>query len=581
MLSLIVFSPLFFTTPIYFAGSVLRTPPRLLVVHTLLGTGLLMGLTGTIFSCWSSVLELFFYTPSSGGFYPLPGVGEVFVYRFNTWTSWPTLMDFAVRFDTVGIYMGFTVWVVWILVFCFSEYYMESDPHKERFYTLLGCFAFCMQCLVTSESLWQLFISWELVGLCSYLLINFWYTRTQANKAALKAILVNRFGDFFLLLAVIFSWEFFGSFDIDTILQVSTGGGYANTTLFNFFGCNFTPLDTVGICLVVASMSKSAQFGLHTWLPDAMEGPTPVSALLHAATMVTAGVLLLIKMSPLLNLSDLCLNFLLIIGSLTAVFAASTATAQTDIKKVIAFSTCSQLGYMFMSCGAGHFSLAFFHLLTHAFFKALLFLSAGVVIHTLGGEQDLRKMGGLQVQIPFIFTAMGIASASLSGIPYLSGYYSKDLIIGVLCLQQTWTGYFAACMSILAAFFTSFYSARLLFLVFRGPARSGLNKQLIANAHATPNFFAYFPIMILTLFSVVFGFFVKDSLVAPDLGLSPHFLDEFNNRANLIIRAEYLPIALKVVILCSSFSGFFFLRFSFPGLGFHKLSTHYCLSKNT
>lgn len=207
--------------------------------------------------------------------------------------------------------------------------------------------------------------------------------------------------------------------------------------VFTFLDFGLSLIDVICLCFVIAAMSKSAQFGLHTWLPDAMEGPTPVSALLHAATMVTAGVLLLIKISPMLLLSSFCLNILLVVGGLTAFFAASTAMVQTDIKKVIAFSTCSQLGYMFMSCGTGHFSLAFFHLLTHAFFKALLFLCAGVVIHTLGGEQDLRKMGGLQVYLPYLYVTMFIASASLSGVPYLSGYYSKDLIIGVLCLQQT------------------------------------------------------------------------------------------------------------------------------------------------
>lgn len=481
----------------------------------------------------------------------------VHVYRFFTWSSLlGGDVTLSVWVDNITLLMCFVVFTIWIHVDMFVPYYMGLDRGIERFYSYLALFTFCMLLMVTSEDLVQFFIGWEAVGLCSYLLINFWYTRQQANKSALKAILLNRVGDYALMCAIIICFVDFGSFNIYDLTAVAVTQGPVEW--FSIYGVEITNVDFIGFCFFIAAMSKSAQFGLHTWLPDAMEGPTPVSALIHAATMVTAGIYLLVRMAGFLVLSPGLLTFISVIGALTALFGATTALAQSDIKKVIAFSTCSQLGYMVMACGSAHFSLAFFHLLTHAFFKALLFLCAGVIIHTMGGEQDLRRMGGLRRQLPIVYVAMSIASAALAGIPYLSGYYSKDLIIGVLWFQNTWLGFFCGTIAIVSAFCTSIYSASLSHHAFMGVPKWSANRAGIMYSVAVPCFSSHAPLVSLSFFSVFAGYFLKDALVAPDLGIFPGVFAEFVTIPNLILRAEFAPVWFKFLTLFAGFSGFIY-----------------------
>jgi len=340
---------------------------------------------------------------------------------------------------------------------------MEHDPHLPRFMSYLSLFTFFMLILITANNFLQMFVGWEGVGLSSYLLINFWFTRIQANKAAIKAMLVNRIGDFALLLAIFTIYFIFNTLDYDIIFclvplaikyQIWVGG------------FTFSIIDTICILLFIGCMGKSAQLGLHTWLPDAMEGPTPVSALIHAATMVTAGVFLITRCSFLFEFSTLTLNLIVFIGSTTSFFAATTGLFQNDIKKVIAYSTCSQLGYMIFACGLSSYEVAIFHLSNHAFFKALLFLGAGSIIHSMSDEQDMRRMGGLRKLLPFSYAIMLIGSLALMGFPFLSGFYSKDIILEIASIKYTNFGQFSAILGTLSAFCTAFYSIRLLFFSF-------------------------------------------------------------------------------------------------------------------
>lgn len=327
---------------------------------------------------------------------------------------------------------------------------MEHDPFLPRFLSFLSLFTFFMLVLVTADNLVQLFLGWEGVGLCSYLLINFWYTRILANKAAIKAMLMNRIADVFFVFAVCLCFLSLGSCDY----------------LVLFLHPSFTSMDLLCLFLFIGAIGKSAQLGFHTWLPDAMEGPTPVSSLLHAATMVTAGVFLVVRCSPLFESTSFLLPLLALFGGLTAFFSAFVALFQWDLKKVIAYSTCSQLGYMFLACGFSFYSVALFHLFNHAFFKALLFLSAGAVIHALGDEQDMRKMGGLARFLPFTLTAMLFASLAIMGFPFLTGFYSKDLILEWLLASYQVNGFFLYSLALGAAFLTATYSFRLLHFVF-------------------------------------------------------------------------------------------------------------------
>lgn len=364
--------------------------------------------------------------------------------------------------DQVTCVMLCVVLSISFIVNMYSIIYMRYDPQLIRFLSLLSLFTFCMLLLVSGVNLIQIFLGWEGVGICSYLLVNFWFTRVQANKAAIKAMLLNRVGDISFLFFISVFFFIFRTFDFLLILPVYETYKYA---YLNFYFFHLHLYSFLSFFLVVAAVGKSAQLGLHTWLPDAMEGPTPVSALIHAATMVTAGVFVLIRLYFILDLS-LIKFIIFFFGCLTALFGSVVAFVQNDLKKVIAYSTCSQLGYMVVACALGHYDLALFHLFNHAFFKALLFLSAGVVLHSILDEQDMRKMGGLLNFLPFTYCCLLLASYALMGLPFLAGFYSKDLILEIAFFNFVFSGFFSFCLILAAAFFTALYSFRLLFLVF-------------------------------------------------------------------------------------------------------------------
>jgi len=337
---------------------------------------------------------------------------------------------------------------------------MHHDPHKPRFMAYLSLFTFAMLTLVTADNFLQLFFGWEGVGLCSYLLIGFWYKKPTANAAAIKAFVVNRVGDFGFAIGIFLIFFYYGSVNYNEVFQQTPE--LINKQII-FLGIELNLITLICLLLFIGSMGKSAQILLHTWLPDAMEGPTPVSALIHAATMVTAGVFLVVRCSPIFEYSQLALNTVAIIGMITAFFAATVALVQNDIKKIVAYSTCSQLGYMFFAAGIGAYHVAIFHLFTHAFFKALLFLGSGCVIHSFKDEQDIRLMGGVWKKIPYTYALMIIGTLALTGFPFLSGYYSKDAIIEFAYLKGNTVGYFACFVGILTALLTAIYSWRLIF----------------------------------------------------------------------------------------------------------------------
>ena len=377
-------------------------------------------------------------------------------------------IDWALKVDALTAVMLVVITTVSALVHIYSWGYMDEDPDQPRFFAYLSLFTFAMLMLVTADNLVQMFFGWEGVGLASYLLIGFWYHKPSANAAAIKAFVVNRVGDFGFSLGIFATFLVFGSVHLDTILAAAPALRGAR---FEFLGQSVDVMTTVCLLLFVGAMGKSAQLGLHTWLPDAMEGPTPVSALIHAATMVTAGVFMVCRLSPMFEAAPAALTVVTYVGAATALFAATVACVQTDIKRVIAYSTCSQLGYMFFAAGAGAFGASMFHLFTHAFFKALLFLGAGSVIHAMHHEQDMRFYGGLRKAIPLTFAAMTIGTLSLTGFYFTSGYYSKDAIIESGFASGTQAGMVAGITGLFVAFLTSFYSWRLAFLTFFGAPR--------------------------------------------------------------------------------------------------------------
>ena len=391
------------------------------------------------------------------------GSGATHVVVANWLTVGSLQIDWAFRIDTLTVVMLVVVNTVSTLVHVYSIGYMEEDPHKQRFFAYLSLFTFAMLMLVTADNLVQMFFGWEGVGLASYLLIGFWYDRPSANAAAIKAFVVNRVGDFGFSLGIFLVFALTGSVAFDTIFAAAPG---LVGKSFHAFGLTGNALTIACLLLFMGAMGKSAQFLLHTWLPDAMEGPTPVSALIHAATMVTAGIVMVARLSPLFDLAPHALNFVTIIGGTTAFFAATIGLVQNDIKRVIAYSTCSQLGYMFVALGVGGYSIAVFHLFTHAFFKALLFLGAGSVIHAVHHEQDMRKMGGLASKIPLTFWMMVIGTLALTGFPFTAGYYSKDAIIEAAYMSTRPAATYAFLMTVIAAGLTSFYSWRLIFMTF-------------------------------------------------------------------------------------------------------------------
>ncbi len=371
--------------------------------------------------------------------------------------------NIAINLDMLSGVMGIVVLNISALVHLYSLGYMSEDKQQEKFMSYLSLFTFFMLTLIFSDNLLQLFIGWEGVGLCSYLLIGFWYEKSSANKAAIKAFIVNRVGDVGLILAMCLMLMTFKSIEFSQILNQEKISQVMGQKI-----CCWNMLDLICLCLFIGCMGKSAQIMLHVWLPDAMEGPTPVSALIHAATMVTAGVFLVARCSPIFEQSQVILNLITVVGAVTAIFAATIALVQTDIKKIIAYSTCSQLGYMFFACGVSAYSAGIFHLYTHAFFKALLFLSAGSVIHGIHGEQDIFKMGGLRRYMPLTYIMMMIGSLALAGIFPFAGFYSKDAILENAKFSHSVFGEFAYYIGLAAVFLTAFYSWRLSILVFEG-----------------------------------------------------------------------------------------------------------------
>ena len=416
-------------------------------------------------------------------------------------------VNWSIKIDPVSSVMLVVVCVISSLVHIYSIGYMSHDPHKPRFMAYLSLFTFSMLMLVTSDNFLQLFFGWEGVGLCSYFLIGFWFKKNAANSAAIKAFLVNRVGDFGFAIGIFLIFYLFGTVNYEEVFsQIPELVGKE----ISFIGISIKAIDLVCILLFIGAMGKSAQFLLHTWLPDAMEGPTPVSALIHAATMVTAGVFLVVRCSPIFEYSQLALNIIIVIGVTTAFFAATVALVQNDIKKIIAYSTCSQLGYMFFAAGVGAYNVAMFHLFTHAFFKALLFLGSGSVIHSFKEEQDIRKMGGVWRKLPLTWILMIIGTLALTGFPFLSGYYSKDAIIEFAYLKGNTAGFFASYIGIFTALLTSIYSWRLIFKTFHGNYKN--EKLNISEMHESP-YVMLIPLIILAAGSIFAGFLFKDLFI--------------------------------------------------------------------
>ena len=419
----------------------------------------------------------------------------------------PLYLHWSFLFDSVTAIMAFTVLTVSLVVHIYSTGYMQHDPHIVRFMSYISLFTFFMLVLITAGNFVQMFAGWEGVGLCSYLLIGFWSTRVEANKAAIKAMVVNRVGDVGLLLGIIAIAFTFHSVDFATVFAAVPVLGTCTLTLISY---DVNVINLICILLFVGAVGKSAQLGLHTWLPDAMEGPTPVSALIHAATMVTAGVFMVVRCSPLFEYAPVALAIMTIVGALTAFVAASIAVVQHDLKKVVAYSTCSQLGYMILACGVSGYSASIFHLMNHAFFKALLFLGAGCVIHALGDEQDMRKMGGLASRLPYTYIVMLIGALSLMGWPFLAGFYSKDYIIELVYAKHTLSASVAYLLGLATVCLTAFYSTRLILLTF--VCRSNARKQPIGQVHEVPKSMML-SVFILALGSVFVGYIFKDALI--------------------------------------------------------------------
>ena len=441
-------------------------------------------------------------------FYEVAFIGCVSYVKLISWVSSETLhIDWGFMFDSLTAVMCCVVTFISCLVHLYSTEYMSHDPHLPRFMSYLSLFTFFMLVLVTADNFIQMFVGWEGVGLCSYLLINFWFIRIQANKAAIKAMLMNRIGDFSLIIGIILIFIYYKSVDYATVSALTP---FLKLDVINFLNFNINLLTIVGILLFIGAVGKSAQLGLHTWLPDAMEGPTPVSALIHAATMVTAGVFLLARSSFIYEYSYNVLGYIVILGSLTAFCASTIGLVQNDLKRVIAYSTCSQLGYMVFACGLSNYSVGVFHLSNHAFFKALLFLSAGSIIHAVNDEQDMRKMGGLKNLLPFTYTMVVIGSLALIGFPFLTGFYSKDLILELAFSKFSYFGYFSYFLGTFGAFCTAFYSTRLLCLTFL--TQPSGHKNVISFAADVPNAITLV-LGILAIPSIFIGFYSKDMIV--------------------------------------------------------------------
>ena len=498
--------------------------------------------------------------------------------------EWMNIGDFNVvwslRHDMLSAVMMIVITTVSAMVHIYSIGYMSHDNSKPRFMSYLSLFTFAMLMLVTSDNLIQLFFGWEGVGLASYLLIGFWYHKPSAHTAAMKAFIVNRVGDFGFILGIIAIYSVFGSLYFDEIFSDVEGLHKLSIVMLGF---KINVIELIAILLFIGAMGKSAQIGLHTWLPDAMEGPTPVSALIHAATMVTAGVFLVCRMSPLLEFAPFALNVITIVGAMTAIFAATIGLTQFDIKRVIAYSTCSQLGYMFFAAGVSAYPASMFHLTTHAFFKALLFLGAGSVIHAMSDEQDMRKMGGIWKKIPITYALMWVGSLALAGIPFFAGYYSKDLILEAAWAASSNSGYFAFWLGCLAAFLTAFYSWRVLLLTFHGNFNS--SKEVLDHVHESP-FVMLIPLFVLALGAIFSGWYFYNDFVGytwKEFWGNSIFILAKNKAFKLAhyvpLWVKYLPIFLAILgILCAYL--FYILNPNLPKILSKKLSPIYNLFYN-
>lgn len=525
----------------------------LLVFLPLLGSilagcfGRFLGYRGSALITTTCVFFSFFF--SCIAFYEVALSGSHCFIKFSPW-FFSEMFDasWGFFFDTLTVVMLIVVTSVSCLVHLYSLSYMAGDPHIPRFMSYLSIFTFFMLMLVTADNFLQMFFGWEGVGLASYLLINFWFTRLQASKASIKAMLVNRVGDFGLALGIMGLFALFHTTSFAIIF--ATAPHFVDSSLL-FCNIEFHSLTIICILLFIGAVGKSAQLGLHTWLPDAMEGPTPVSALIHAATMVTAGVFMISRCSPLFEYSPTALIIVTFVGAMTCFFAATTGIVQNDLKRVIAYSTCSQLGYMVFACGLSNYSVGVFHLMNHAFFKALLFLSAGSVIHALSDEQDMRKMGGVVQLLPFTYAMMCIGSFSLAGFPFLTGFYSKDAILELAAVKYTISGNFAYWFGSICVLLTSYYSFRLLFLTFLTPTSAF--KQAIRKTHDSPIIMSI-PLILLAFGSIFVGYFAKDMMI----GLGTEFWSHsiFTLPSNVIgVESEYLPQTQKFIPFFCTLSG--------------------------
>ena len=516
--------------------------------------GRLFGIKGAILIANIFIAITFFF--SCVMFYEVNLSGVKVSIELCDWFSLGDLeLKWGFLFDSLTCVMLVVITSISSLVHLYSSSYMEHDPHIIRFMSYLSLFTFFMIILVTSDNFGQLFLGWEGVGVSSYLLINFWFTRVAANQAAIKAIIVNRFGDIGILLCILTVIYLVKSLDFNIIFNLlkNLENIYITVYIFEIHALSF-----ISFAILVGAIGKSAQMGLHTWLPDAMEGPTPVSALIHAATMVTAGVFVLIRLSPILEYSPKILIIITIIGGLTGFFAGTVGIFQNDLKRVIAYSTCSQLGYMVVSCGLSTYSVALFHLMNHAFFKALLFLSAGAVIHAVIDEQDMRKMGGLLHVLPYTFSMFVIGSLSLMGFPYTTGYYSKDVILELAYSKYTLYSIFVYWLLLLGAICTAFYSFRLLYITFI--SETNIGKNVFNYVHDVPQRMGI-PLLLLSFGSIFVGYIFKDMF----LGIGSTFLRDSIGiitqiNYNSLIEAEFLFVGIKMLpIIFSILSGIFAL----------------------
>ena len=519
--------------------------------------GRFIGNIGSSFLTVTCILLTFIF--SLVAFFEIGFYKSVVYINLNTWINTEFFnVDWGFLFDPLTVIMCCVVTFVSFLVHLYSTEYMSHDPHLPRFMSYLSLFTFFMLILVSADNYVQLFVGWEGVGLCSYLLINFWFTRIQANKAAIKAMLVNRIGDFGLALGIMLIFYKYKAVDYCTIFSLTPF--FLNEYIY-FLNVPLNYITLIGILLFIGAIGKSAQLGLHTWLPDAMEGPTPVSALIHAATMVTAGVFLITRSSALFEFSPNALILITFLGACTSFFAATTGLLQNDLKKVIAYSTCSQLGYMVFACGLSNYNIGIFHLSNHAFFKALLFLSAGSVIHAVSDEQDMRKMGGLKFLIPFTYSIMLIGSLALIGFPFLTGFYSKDAILEVAYGKFSDSGHFSYVLGSVSAFLTAFYSTRLLYLTFLSKPNNF--KSVLFNVKES-SYQINLALIILTIPSIFIGFFTKDMLIGLGTdfwGNSVFILPKNMNRIDAEFIDQFYKLIPVVLSLFGAISAYYFYTF--------------------